>query len=367
MNEIKRIAVLGSGNLGTLIFCELIKYHPNIEIYLITSHKNRFAEEIEVYTSNKCEYTVSTRNVTEDFITTADVYIFTYPKNILIPRMTEYIKKANKGSTFLFTPGTGGIDFYYSEAKKKKINFVGLSRVPYISRLKEYGKSVLNLSKRDCLYLSYLGELRVVNIFEQMDMKCKILPNYLTVTLTPSNPILHTSRLYSMSCSFPKDHEFERMILFYKEWDKKSAQILQNCDSELQKVCNSINSLDLSGVCSLMKYYESRNPDELVTKITSIESLSNIESPMIEKNNKYILDLESRYFKEDFSYGLIIIKGFAQICDIPTPNIDKILTWYGELFNITVINQGELVNTEKMNIPQNFGIKTISDIVNFYS
>lgn len=64
------------------------------------------------------------------------------------------------------------------------------------------------------------------------NIPCVSLPNYLSVSLTPSNPILHTSRLYSMFKDYTPGKKYDRNFLFYKEWSLEVAQLMISCREE---------------------------------------------------------------------------------------------------------------------------------------
>ena len=49
------------------------------------------------------------------------------------------------------------------------------------------------------------------------------------------------------------------------------------------------------------------------------------------KGAQYFIDLESRYFQEDFLFGLCIFKAYAQITGVETPVMDKVLSWHQNL------------------------------------
>ena len=257
-----------------------------------------------------------------------------------------------------------------SKAKiKKNITIAGLQRVYSIARLKEKGKSVYMLGKKEKLFVSAITNNKskeVSIILEKLfNIPCVCVNNYLAVTLTPSNPILHTSRLYAM---FKEQEKYEKEILFYEEWDEESSRILFECDDELRKICNKLDKLNLEEVVSLKEYYESKTEEKFANKLKSIKSFKGIKAPMIKSKGKYIPDYESRYFTEDFPYGLLIIKGFALICDIDTPMIDNIIKWVQVKLNKQYIINDKLEGKDviETGIPQNYGINTIEDIYNFY-
>ena len=156
--------------------------------------------------------------------------------------------------------------------------------------------------------------------------------------------------------------------MFYEEWDEESAKILFECDDELRKICNKLNKLNLEEVTSLKEYYESKTEEEFANKLKSIKSFKGIKAPMIKSNGKYIPDYKSRYFTEDFPYGLLIIKGFALICDIDTPMIDNIIKWVQVKLNKQYIIDNKLEGKDivETGIPQNYGINKIEDVYRFY-
>ena len=48
---------------------------------------------------------------------------------------------------------------------------------------------------------------------------------------------------------------------------------------------------------------------------------------MTDTGKGYVPDFRSRYFTEDFPYGLVIIRRLAMEKGIPVPVIDKVYEW----------------------------------------
>ena len=103
---------------------------------------------------------------------------------------------------------------------------------------------------------------------------CFPLPNYLSVTLTPSNPILHTTRLRTLFADYEEGKVYSRNTLFYGEWDGASSELLIKCDEELQKLIKVMDKLDLSAVRSLKIHYESGTVEAMTKKLCSIKKPS---------------------------------------------------------------------------------------------
>ena len=167
---------------------------------------------------------------------------------------------------------------------------------------------------------------------ELFDLPVEMLPNYLVETLTPSNPILHTTRIRSMFRDWKPGICFDRNILFYEEWDVPSSELLLACDDELQRVCRALEpatGLDLSGVRSLREHYGSPDAPSITAKISGIPGFKGLLSPMKEvAPGQWVPDFGSRYFKADFPYGLKAIKDIAVLADVPVPTIDEVDAWY---------------------------------------
>lgn len=366
----KKIVVVGGGNIGTLLCAELLHNNNDVKVYLNTRNREKWSNEIKVTdASNKLLYTANNFIVTNKKIVDADLYFFTIPKHAIKNELEEYLQEVTSNNAlFVFIPGTGGIEHLYAKRKNKNIDFVGLQRVPFISRLNVYGHSVSLLSKKDVIYAATMSGNKYCILNDLLKIRVEYVPNYLAIALTPSNPILHTTRLYSLFTRFTPNEIVNDKILFYKMWDDESSEILLKADGEFQSICAAYSKLNLTNVKSLCQHYEVKSAKEMTLKLASIEAFKNIEVPIKSVNNEYSIDLNSRYFLEDFNYGLIIVKAFAEIANIKTKMIDEILLWYGNLIGEKFLdNMGKLVVNSNMLIPQNYGLFTVGDVEKYYT
>ena len=76
-----------------------------------------------------------------------------------------------------------------------------------------------------------------------------------------------------------------------------------------------------------LDYYESYDAKSLAEKISSIKGFKGITSPMKMSAHGWVADYSSRYFTEDFPYGLKYIWQLAHENGIACPNIDKVYEW----------------------------------------
>ena len=65
----------------------------------------------------------------------------------------------------------------------------------------------------------------------------------------------------------------------------------------------------------------------LAAKLRSIAAFKGIPSPMVKVGGGYVPDFKSRYFTEDFPYGLAVIRRLMKEHGVRSPLIDKVYEW----------------------------------------
>lgn len=381
--QIKTVCIIGAGNEGHY-FMALIGANKEIAVNVLTSDASNFKKTIESTNVNTGEITKGNINIVstnpEDVIPGSDMVILTVPHNacaLYLDKIYSYIKP----ETFIgFIPGTGGIEFLTKDfIQQKKCIVFGSQRVPSGTKVTERGSKVNSLGNRKDICIAstnpeYTDEICTF-ISNILSIKAIPLPNYLNITFTPSNPILHTSRLYGLFHDYKDGMVWESCLSFYKSWDYYSSEVLIQCDSELQECCKRISKYDFKGVRSLKDHYEidsvqGKNDIERMTnKIQTLKFLKD-NAPMCKNSeDKFIPDFSTRYFKEDFPYGLCILRSFIGITGVKCPMIDNILKWYEKLFGLEYFIDGEFCGKDLkgLPLPQNYGIKTLEDIYTYYN
>ena len=329
-----KVCVVGGGNLGTLLISELSS--NGYDTFLYTKNSAQWDQDICVYDKMDRELLSSKGfEVTDrlDYaISNADYIWITYPAFLFDDLAKALLPIIKKGQVLVCIPGSGGAEFAFSSLIKKGVVLSGLQRVHCITRIKEPRKSVYALGRKPSVSLgSFPAEKATylaLDISNMLSMPCFPLPNYLCVTLSPSNPILHTSRLYTMFKDYHKGLFYDHNILFYEEWTDEASECLILCDNELQLICSCLGHYDLSSVVSLRDYYESYSALEMTKKISGIQAFKGISSPMVMTEKGWIPDFNSRYFKADFSYGLKVLVDIAGKLGCPVPTMCEIWDWY---------------------------------------
>ena len=356
------ITIVGGGNIGTQFAVHCAETGNKVKVF--TSKSELFQKELKIVNENneiiqRGEVELATNDPKVAF-ENANIIFITYPAYLMKEISETILPYVKPNLKICLIPGTGGGECAFKECINKGAILFGLQRVPSVARLEEYGSTVKATGYRDELFVASLPHNEVNEcakiISNILKMKCTPMPNYLNLTLTPSNPILHTTRLKTIFKDYDKVKTYDSLPLFYEEWNDETSELLFKCDDEVQKICKSLKQFDLSYVKSLKIHYESDTPEKLTKKIRSIKGFKGLTTPSIKTDKGYIPDLHSRYFTADFPYGLSILVQIAKMLNISVPNMQETLNWYN---NIKIVD-GEYYFKE-------YGINNLDDFIIFYS
>ena len=356
-----KITVVGGGNIGTQFMVHCAAKGHAVTAY--TSHPEIFGTHLNIV-NDKSETTlegdiVSATYDPEAAFADADFIMVTLPSTMM-RAIAEIIYKYGRSDAVIgVVPGNGGSECAFAECIRRGNTFFGIERVPAIARVVEKGKTVRSVGYRDELHIASLPANRAADccaLIEGIyDIPCKPIPNFLNLTMTPSNPILHTTRLRTIFKDYRPGVVYEKLPLFYEEWDDESSELLFRCDEEVQTICRALPEFHLEYVKSLRIHYESPTVKAMTNKISSIPAFKGLTTPSVAVEGGLIPDLRSRYFTADFSYGLTIIKQIAELTGVATPNIDETMKWY----------DGIAIERDGFNYGD-YGIVTRRDFDNFY-
>lgn len=368
-----KICIIGGGNIGTAMAITAASF-GQAEVSMLTSKPKKWCLKLSMIDPISNEYTEGTLvAATSDYaqaLESCDMVLIAQPSFMVadtLKKLNLYLKSPVMVGVI---PGTGGVEYAAGGLLKNGHTLFGVDRVPCIARLKQYGKSVESTPKKSIRLCAIPGgqTTYICELFSRLfKVECHPVKNYLTITLTPSNPILHTVRLFSLFHNYLQT-EWITNPMFYSDWDDAASELLLACDRELITLCSTLSDIPIE-VIPLSVHYEANTVKDMTKKLRSLTALKNIRSPMLLSNGKCILDLSSRYFTEDFPYGLCIIKGFASVCGVSVPNMDLILRWYEQLTGVQYFNNNAFSGADLRNtgIPQNYGIHTFSDVYHFYT
>lgn len=362
-----KIAIIGAGNLGTIMATKFSKNHE-VRLYEKCDDKtlSLYQNDYVIYLEDENRYySHRIHLITNNLflaINDADYIFITYPAFLLSSFEKEIGPLLKKGQHLVFIPGCGGNEFVFKKYLDKGVTISGLQRVHSVARVMELGKMTKEAGVKKDLFVASIpnsfNEQFKDFIQDLYNIRTTSLPSYLNVTLINSNPLLHTSRLYSLFKEYPNKTKYEHIPLFYEEWDLDSAIILSEMDKELCSLFLEFSKydIDVTHIVPIMKYYDSETPTQMMNKLRSIQSFKGLTSPVIKNDDgTYTPDLSSRYFTADFPYGLDIIVEIANKMGLSCPKLNEVSDWYHRISK-----------TEKVFSLKDYDINTKEDLINLY-
>lgn len=326
------ICICGGGSLGHVV-AGYLGAKKSVKVNILTRRPLEWEHCLEILTPENRTIFANINIVSqkaEDVVADADIVILCLPgyaiKDELLKIKPHVKQGAFVGSVFSST----GFFFEALNIFDDSVSLWGFQRVPFIARTREYGKSASllgykvahNIAIENCENKENF-RLLIENLF---DRPVKLLNNHYEASFTNSNPILHPARLYSLFCDWNENVYYDHQFLFYEEWDNRASDYLITLDRELFAVLAKL-PVTKDFLVPILEYYESNDAASLTRKIRSISGFKGIKTPMIESESGWQPDLKSRYFQEDFAYGLRYIYETAHWIGVNVPTVDRVYAW----------------------------------------
>jgi len=323
-----KICICGGGALGH-VCAGIFASQQDVELSVLSGHPDSWGDSIMVTDGDGRRFVAKISYVSsnpEEVIVGQDIILLCLPGYMIestLRLIKPFVGDAAVGSVVSST----GFFFFAHDVLGTCAKLFGFQRVPFISRVVKYGQTA-NL-------LGYKSRLEVVleNIENRESFRKELerlfitpiilLDSFYEVALSNSNPILHTGRLYTMF-NGRENEVFDHNILFYKEWTDEASQLLINMDAEFFLL---LDKLRIRKLPTLLEYYGCTDASSLTSKISFIPAFQTITSPMKQVNGGWVIDFGSRYFTEDFPFGLKWIKALSHEQGIITPMIDMVYDW----------------------------------------
>lgn len=326
----------------------------------------------------------------------ADYVVFCMPVHKYRVCLHEIAPYLNKEKTvFLGTMyGQGGWNWMVDEIKQQYglVNIVSFAfgLIPWICRIIEYGHVGVTYGCKAANYAACYPK----QYFKQIDAelleqicykwfgkgKVEQADNFLSLTLSVDNQIIHTSRCLGLYKVHGRTWQHKKDVpWFYKDYDDVSANLLASLDDDYTKIRQAIIKMHpgkdyryMLDYLALERFsYQSHNIDIKESFVTS-QTLVSIGTPVVQNDEGlWEVDCNHRFFLDDVYYGNCIAKWIAEQLDIQTPTLDMILHWAQTIRKELIIDENDRLVLDsvdldaplKSGIPCYYGYKTIDDIV----
>ena len=340
------ICICGGGGLGHVIAG--VAAHKGFNVSVLTRHPEQWNPSLLIENCRGNTFSGSLACVTAnpaEVIPHSDIVLLCLPGFAIEEELLHIQPFLQEKTCIGSVVSCTGFFFTAYRILGKTASLFGFQRAPFIARVQTYGQKALLLGYKKELQIATVNisksDILLRTLQEMLDTPVRMLHHFLEASLTNSNPLLHPARLYSLFHTWSRGKAYHEIPGFYNSWDEESSELLIACDNEFQQILKAL-PVRIEPIPTLLEYYDSYDARSLTRKIRSIIAFKHIPAPMEKTEKGFLPDFKSRYFTEDFPFGLLIIKSIADVLNICTPNIDKILLWGQDVLNKEYIHEGEL-------------------------
>lgn len=371
--------MIGGGHIGTTLSCYIKRAGPEKNVTLYTGHPEKFSESIRCHDlERELSYTVVLDRITADpalAVSEADMILVALP-HFAVEGAFERIAPHIRPGVFIgVLPGGGGCEFFFERYFQDRAALFGAQRVPFTAKLVRYGAETNLKSWKPAVTLGALYREDLDEACRRMELcglRTRKAPNYLSVALAPTNPLLHTGRVYEIFSGHDRAFEYAERCRFYAGWTDRTSEMLLSMDRELHKLLDAIPEIDTTAIRPLSEHYESYTVEALTKKINSIPTFQTVWAPMTASpggKGGYIADTDSRMFSEDFPWGLALIRAYFSFFDMAAPAMDRLLQWYAGFMGLEWYVGGAFCGKDLADtgVPQRYGISSREELLSYYN
>jgi hypothetical protein len=198
--------------------------------------------------------------------------------------------------------------------------------------------------------------------------------NFLSLTLAGTGQIIHPGVMYGQFHDWD-GHTFDKPPPFYQGINETTAGVLDDLSNEIQALRFDLEArfpdLELSAVCPLDEWlYRSyaddiTDPSSLLTSFVTNQSYEGLNVPMRKEYGGLVPDFQTRYLSEDVPYALLATRGIAELVEVPTPTMDKVINWAQDRLGKQYLIDGKLLGLDikDTRAPQRYGLLNIESVL----
>lgn len=353
------VVVCGGGRTGHLS-AVLFKQVPGVRVSLLTSRADvielhrRDGHRIHALVDDGVALEARLDAVSNDpaqLLCNADVVIITVPAHArpaLIARIAPHLP-FDKTVYLGAIPGFCGFDWLAGHAFSARENVViwGMKDVAHTAFELRPGISVRMGGAKNTLYVAThrretaaAKRMLLAHLRRLYTSPVELLADYLEITMTPGNPIMHSSVIYGLIGPYGQWHArtFDQPLCWWTHCPELGAYFLERCDEESQALCRAIErrlGIDLSSVKPLkqeiIEAYGAQIADQrtMLSVLRTNRAYDGIRAPLVPVSGcrGWMLDREDRAFGEDVAYGLALLVEMARRVEVPAAHMDEIFRW----------------------------------------
>ncbi|MBE5215554.1 NAD/NADP octopine/nopaline dehydrogenase family protein [Pectobacterium sp. A535-S3-A17] len=352
------VVICGAGKTGHLATV-LFKQRPDVKVTLLGSHPRL----LEAYQQNGKRLHAllpdgETLTATPDCVTCdpaeacrdADIVIITVPANFradLLARIVPHLP-SDKPVYVGAIPGFCGFDWLAERELAARPNAViwGMKDVAHIAFDLLPGQSIKMGGEKATLYVAThrretaASQQALMALLQRLySAPVVLLPDYLEITLTPGNPIMHSAVIYGLIGPYGQWHArpLSQPLCWWNDCPELGAYYLERMDEENQQLCAALETrlgVRLDSVLPLKQEIIDAYGDQIADAHTMLSVLRTNQAyhgiglPLRKHDaGGYVFDTRHRVFQEDIAYGLSLLVTIAENLAVSVPYIEEVYQW----------------------------------------
>ncbi len=283
-------------------------------------------------------------------------------------------------TTIVALPARGGFDYQARSLLARPVQLVGLQTLPWACRIVTFGQEVDILGTKAVVdvaaWPSAIGPELVNGLEALLGLKINPVSSFLSLTLANTGQLIHPGIMYGL-CHGREAITFSQaeIPLFYQGVDEATAELLQALSDEVQMLTGSLASqlpnLDPGEVIPLHQWLRRAYPDDiddgrtLRSAFVTNRAYAGLKIPTRAAGPESVaVDFTGRYLAEDVPFGLVVLRGLAEIAGAPTPTIDEVITWAQERLGKKYLAGGRLAGPDlsESRAPQIYGLQRLDQL-----
>lgn len=332
---LKTICICGGGALAHTV-AGYIASQGACEVRVLTRHPEQWSSTLLIDDAMGNQFKANLSMVTHSAslaVTGADIVLMCVPGFAIADVVKQIAPFVDSDTPVGSIVSSTGFFFIAHKLMPESTKLFGFQRVPFIARTTHYGHTAVIKGYKSKLLLatqnikSQHREVLASDFEKLLNTPVELLNSYYEASLTNSNPLLHTSRIYSMWKNWHPGITYNTCPQFYADWTTDASRYYIAMDNEFQQLLRVL-PVAPGAIPTVLDYYESSDELSLTQKLRSIEAFKGIMAPMVgNQRSGFVPDFSSRYFTEDFPFGLRWIAELAHEMNVASPVIDEVYGW----------------------------------------
>lgn len=312
--------------------------------------------------------TIVTKNAA-DAARGATIIVFVVPAFAHEQYLTELKPHVKPGTILVGLPGQAGFEFAVMGIwgdLARQCTIMSFESLPWACRMTEFGATAEVLGTK----ASLVGAVQVGTpppAEEATASLQKVLgpqPQLVTqghllgITLMSTNGYIHPSIMYGRWHNWD-GKACDEAPLFYNGLDQFSADVLSKTSDEVVATAKALmtqrTNVDLTKVTHMHDWYircygdQIAEKKDLYTCIQTNAAYKGLLHPVEQTpDGKFVPNYGYRYMTEDIPFGLVVMRGIADIAGVQTPMMDKVITWAQGCMGKEYLKDGKLQGKDIM-------------------